>query len=201
MLDKTVPYHPIYMVRFPAPLPSLPELPEGFCYRTYEKGDELSWAQVETKVGSFDNVKNALAYFEKEFAPRPELLAIRFGGIANEKGVMVAHAAAWEKDGNNLFHWLATDPAYQKKGLGRAAALYALHLFPDKSKPVLLHTQTNSHVAIEMYAKSGFRFVSSPVPGNEFDKTLEILSQVMSPATIERLTSNAVPLPDSITVH
>lgn len=194
MLDLSVPYSPIFMVRAALPLPALPVLPEGFSYRTYKDGDAQAWAEVETAVGSFERVKDALSYFEKEFLSRPDLLSTRFGGICDPSGRMIAHAAAWEREGQPLFHWLATDPAYQRQGLGRAAALYALHLFPKDKRPVLLHTQTTSHVAIKMYAGLGFRFVKTPLPGNEFEKTTEILSTVMEESLLTRLITDAVEL-------
>lgn len=195
MLDKSIPYSPIFMLRTPSPLPSLPELPEGFTYRTYREGDALSWVEIETAVGSFDRVEDALSYFEKEFLSAPDLLPARFGGICDPTGRMIAHAAAWEKDNTHLFHWLAVDPALQKRGFGRAAAIFALHLFPQDGRPVLLHTQTNSHVAIELYDKLGFRFVRTPVSGNEFEKTTELLRGVMDAPILERLVREAVEMP------
>ena len=77
MLDKTLPYAEIWMTRpLQLPVPMTP-LAEGFKFRTYQKGDESAWSEIETSVGEFQTTGEALEYFQKNFAPYPEELERR----------------------------------------------------------------------------------------------------------------------------
>ncbi len=65
MLDKTLPYAEIWMTRpLQLPVPMTP-LAEGFEFRTYQKGDESAWSEIETSVGEFQTTDEALEYFQK----------------------------------------------------------------------------------------------------------------------------------------
>jgi len=69
MLDKTVPFAKIKMVRRAGtPIPDYP-LPEGFKFVLYKDGDEEDWARIETSVDEFDNEFAALLRFKEEFEP------------------------------------------------------------------------------------------------------------------------------------
>jgi hypothetical protein len=65
MLDKSIPYYNIIMKRNPGtPVPE-PLLPEGYMFVPYCEGDEKSWAEIETSVGEFDSIPEALEYFNQ----------------------------------------------------------------------------------------------------------------------------------------
>ena len=187
MLDKSIPYFELAMLR-PAglPVPPTPPRADGFFVKSYAPGDEAHWARIEKSVGEFDTESAALSYFEKEFAPQPDLLQARMCFLCTPDGLPVATATAWEKHGAHLLHWVATVPAYQRRGLGRAAVLSALRRFPDNA-PVLLHTQTWSHDAILLYHSLGFRILRT----EGFEPAMEVLKTVYPEPTWQQLMQSS----------
>ena len=65
MLDKTLPYYNIIMKRQEGTKTPNPILPKGFSFNLYTEGDEIYWAKIETLVGEFDSIEEALDYFGK----------------------------------------------------------------------------------------------------------------------------------------
>lgn len=187
MLDKSIPYKSIYMQR-PAglSLPPEPQRTDGFFVKLYAPGDEVHWARIEKSVGEFDTESAALDYFAREYAPHPQLLKERMCFMCTPEGLPVATASAWEKDGQNLLHWLACAPEYQKKGLGRAVVTHALYRFPNEDS-VLLHTQTWSHDAILLYHSLGFCLLREGEKGNQYAEAMEILQNVYPKETYAAL--------------
>ena len=188
MLDKSIPYVELTMLR-PAEcfMPPTPPRADGFFVKSYVPGDEAHWARIEKSVGEFDSESAALTYFDREFAPRPELLRQRMCFLCTPDGLPVATATAWEKHGVHLLHWVATVPACQRRGLGRAAVLSALQRYPD-SAPVYLHTQTWSHDAILLYHSIGFRIQRT----GAFDQAMEVLKTVYPEPVWQQLMQSSI---------
>ena len=183
MLDKNVPYIEFYMERPEGlVLPSASARSDGFFVRLYEAGDEKHWARIETSVGEFDKEEDALNYFAKEFAPQPELLRQRMCFVCTPHNTPVATCTAWEKHGRHLLHWVATEPAYQRRGLARLAVVSALHRYPAGSS-VILHTQTWSHAAVRLYKALGFDLVRD----QDTEKALAVLQKVYDTALYEQI--------------
>lgn len=185
MLDKSIPYVEFYMIRPKGlALPSASARSDGYFMRLYRPGDEKHWARIETSVGEFDAEEKALAYFAREFAPQPELLADRMCFVCAPDGLPVATCTAWEKDKRPLLHWVATHPDHQRKGLARLAVLSALHRF-DAGSEVLLHTQTWSHAAVRLYHALGFCLAED----QDTEKALDVLKTVYDRALFDELVS------------
>lgn len=162
MLDKSVPYFGIYMVRKAAPPPKKVFLPNGFSFSLFQQGDENAWAEIETSVLEFDRQDKARAYFEKNYMPFGAELAKRCLFVETVSGEKVATTTAWrqEIEGENRLwlHWVSVKPKYQGLGLGKAVVGEALRLFRglDGEQDIWLHTQTWSHKAVGIYEKYGF---------------------------------------------
>lgn len=191
MLDKSIPYKSLCMLR-PAelPVPPVPARTDGFTVKLFAPGDEIHWARIEKSVGEFSAESDALAYFQKEFAPQPELLRQRMCFLCTPEGLPVATATAWEKQGVHLLHWVACVPAFQRRGLGRAAVLSALHRFPDAA-PVLLHTQTWSHDAILLYRSLGFFLSYTDRDADAFAEAMRVLKAVYPEKTWQQLMQSS----------
>lgn len=187
MLDKTLPYAEIWMTRpLQLPVPMTP-LAEGFKFRTYQKGDESAWSEIETSVGEFQTTGEALEYFQKNFAPYPEELERRMFFVETKNGEKVATCTAWRKKSRErmypVFHWLAVKPVYQGKGLAKALTAKVLQEFPTlhTDGPIYLHTQTWSHQAIALYKKMGFSFIAENLdgtPNSDYEKVMQVLSKL-----------------------
>ena len=200
MLDKSVPYQDIYMLKLDGAL-SAPVLPEGYSFRTYDSGDEKHWAAIETSVDEFESIDRALTYFDREFAPNASEMKRRCTFVCDPAGLPVATATLHQAvAGDKRFgavHWVAVTPGCQGFGLGKAVTQRAMQLLAqyECGRPAMLHTQTWSHIAVRMYHALGFRMVKdvSPLcPKNDYQSAVSVLKSVMDEAELRRLTETAV---------
>ncbi len=201
MLDKSIPYKHIYMIRGPHRNVADPVLPDGYSLRMFAPGDRDAWCAVETSVGEFPDIEKARAYFEKDYAPFTEELPHRCVFACAPDGTPVATATAWWSKGTDerlaMVHWVSVHPEHQGRGLGRAVMLRVLQLFEtlEPDRPIMLHTQTWSHIAVRMYQSLGFRplaDVSAIAPNSEFTDAVEVLRAVMTDAELQNFTACAV---------
>lgn len=185
VLDKTIPYAAVWMVR-PRELPVTEfALSEGFSIVSFQEGDQLKWAEIETAVGEFEDTEEALNYFNRTFAPYPEELKKRMVFVQSESGEKVGTATAWWKEAADstrfpLVHWVTIKPDYQGKGLSKALTSSVLSLLQElESHPsIVLHTQTWSHKAIHLYEKFGFEISDKNLDGTpnpDYKKAMNIL--------------------------
>lgn len=163
MLDKSLPYTPLMMIKTDTKEYPRFSLPEGYSFRFYQAGDERNWAALECSVGQFSAEADALRMFEAEFLKnqilRPE---DRMLFVLDPAGTAVATAALW--DGNcfdkreQRFHWVAVSDACAGKGIAKAMLTRLLDLYNELSYEgfLYLHTSTHSYQAIGIYKKLGF---------------------------------------------
>lgn len=201
MLDKSVPYKNIVMKLAEEKISSLasPVLPEGFRFKLYEKGDEKTWAEIEASVSEFDSEQEALDYFVKEYAPFYKDLEKRCVFVVNKEGVPIATATASESpcDGASVLHWVSVRPEYQGLGIGKAVVGKALQIFLEigHCEDIWLHTQTWSHVAVQLYFKTGFVLVKEgdiEHCGNDYSEAMKILKTILTPEAYKALEETAV---------
>lgn len=203
MLDKSIPYFDVLMVRTKeAPPVMAPNLPPGFSYHMYTPGDAAHWSRVETEVDEFDTQDQAMALFSREFLPHEAELPRRMVFILDADGNAVADAAAWWGEDEHygkiaLLHWVAVSPQVQGRGLGRAVTCKALSLFPQLGPPgdIWLTTQTWSHVAIALYGSLGFcAHKHARILGhkNGYAGALPVLREKMRPEDFEAFARNAI---------
>lgn len=188
MLDKTIAYHDVLLVR-PArtPIRSF-NLPEGFCFTYFKEGDEASWSEIESRVGEFDTPREALDYFTQEYMHYSTELKKRCLFIENPDGKKVATSTAWWSRRNRKsipsLHWIAVIPEFQGKGLAKAGVSESLKHYVglDGDRNCFLHTQTWSYKAIGIYLKLGFKILTEGTFGkykNGFEKAFPILKDKM----------------------
>jgi len=162
MLDKTVPFAKIKMVRKAGTvIPDIP-LPEGYKYVFYTDGAEVDWARIETSVGEFDSEFAALMRFKEEFIPYTDELYRRCLFIETKDGKKVATSTAWwsfvKNERRAWLHWVAVDAGYLGLGLGKAIVSRVTQLLKEVEGDVdfYLSTQTWSYKAINIYKKCGY---------------------------------------------
>jgi len=188
MLDKTIPFARLKMVRKAGtPIPDFP-LPEGFKFTFYTDGNETDWARIETSVDEFDNEFAALMHFKQEFIPYVDELYRRLLFIETEDGKKIATANAWwsfvEDERRAWLHWVATDPEYQGLGLGKAITSKVTQLLKEVEGDVnfYLSTQTWSYKAINIYISCGYEPTDEKIlypkkHRNDYKKALKILEK------------------------
>lgn len=188
MLDKSIEFHSIIMRHPNNRAPLLPEIPQGFSIRFYEKGYELDWADIQVAVLEFPNREEALKCYDYYWQYMDELKKRQLFIIDNETGKPVATANAWwtEVKGQKAggVFGLSCLPEYQSKGLGKTAAAYMMDCFYRlmPGVPVWLDTQTWSYKAIGIYMDIGFipmkTAVYNEVP-NEYEEALRVMKSKM----------------------
>jgi len=187
MLDKSIPYAGLEMVRKAGtPIPDFP-LPDGFKYVFYKDGDEKDWARLETSVAEFDNELDALVKFKKEF-PEVDELYRRCLFIETDDGKKVATATAWwsfwGETRHACLHWVSVDNDYQGLGLGKAITSRVTQLLLEIEGDVnfYLSTQTWSHKAVDIYKQFGWlptdEFCVTWKKKREYKKAIRILNKM-----------------------
>ena len=188
MLDKSIPFHTIIMKRPYSKINNIYTLPKGYSLKSYEPGDEMQWAEIETSVLEFDSVEKALEC-HKGYLDRVQDLRKRQWFVKSDSGILAATATAWTIEHNGkkipVVHALACRPEYQGRGLGKAVAAKMLEVFYelDEGCDIWLDTQTWSYQAIGLYMDLGFIPMRTAVfieTENEFEKACPILQQKMT---------------------
>jgi len=189
MLDKSVPFAKIKMVRKAGtPIPDFP-LPEGYKFVFFEDGNETDWARIETSVDEFDSEFAALLFFKEEFMPYVDELYRRCLFIENKEGKKVATSTAWwsfvDDERRAWLHWVSVDNNHQGLGLGKAIVSKITKLLYEIEGDVdyYLSTQTWSYKAIDIYKKCGFVPTGEKAlyPGKikrDYKKAIKILSKL-----------------------
>ena len=189
MLDKTVPFSKIKMVRRAGtPIPEFP-LPDGYKYTFFKDGDEEAWARIETSVDEFDSEFAALLFFKEEFMPHKEDLYKRCLFVETGDGKKVATSTAWwsfvEDERRAWLHWVSVDPNYQGLGLGKAIVSKVTKLLEEieGDTDFYLSTQTWSYKAINIYKTCGYiptdeKALYTKKTKNDCKKSLKILKKL-----------------------
>jgi ribosomal protein S18 acetylase RimI-like enzyme len=212
MLDKSIPYKNIIMrlpyarvLSQPAPV-----LPDGFSFRFFQEGDEKNWARIETSVLEFDDEASAVRYFTRDYLPFMDDLKRRCVFVMNRDKLSVATATAWYASSRLGYqaslHWVSVMPIYQGLGLGKSVVQKALSIFPstDPGEAVWLHTQTWSHVAVQLYHKLGFNLLKTgqtavvtnssdgiKISPNDYEEAIEVLKNVIKPDLLAEMIRTA----------
>ncbi|MDC7223635.1 MAG: GNAT family N-acetyltransferase [Spirochaetales bacterium] len=188
MLDKSLPYFNILLMRKQKTDFERPPLPEGFHFEFFQRGDEEDWADIETSVLEFSHQKEALEYFKKEYLIYGKDLSDRCIFVSTEQGRKVGTATAWWSTRHRSrvpsLHWISIIPEYQKRGLGKALVSKALDmsLRLDGDLDSFIHTQTWSYPAIGIYLNSGYKILRNGTFAhfqNDYEKALPYLKEKM----------------------
>ncbi len=149
----------VYMIR--PDLENLPAVPfaEGFGIRPMTLADAGLWEDIWRDAEPFLKVDPGL--FMREFGHDPAAVPRRCFLITAPNGCAVGTISAWyDRDfrGHDYgrIHWVATRPAWQGKGLAKAALAYALNVLASWHDKAYLATSVGRPGAIGLYLKFGF---------------------------------------------
>ncbi len=167
MLDKSIPYFNLLMVREKQTKIPKVVLPDGYSFSFYTQGDENTWAEITSSIGEFDSFEKALDYFRKKYIPYLDELKRRLIFIKNSDGRNVATFTCWWDYNNKRrlpsLHWIAVKKEFLGLGLGEAVVFQGLRYMIQIEGDIdfFLHTQSWSYKAIGIYLKSGFSFIKN----------------------------------------
>lgn len=145
------------------------KLPQPYRMRMFSdkhwQADRMAWAELETAVGEFKQVTDAVARFDNEFLPHKAVLSERMVFLCHGDRV-VATATGWDRAilasgaaATGTLHWVAVHPHHQGHGLAKIVAAQAIKQLRNQgwTENIYLSTQTTSARAVKMYLEMGFR--------------------------------------------
>ena len=163
MIDKSLPYFPLTLVKTDTEKYPRRELPLGFHFAFYKAGDEVHWAEIERSLGQFETVEEGVACFHREFPEdyplRPE---DRMLFVIDDEGEYVATVALWDGDflgeRRQRMHWLAVKDKVSGRGIAAAMTCRVLDLYRELGYRgfIYLLTATWYYPAILIYRKFGY---------------------------------------------
>jgi GNAT superfamily N-acetyltransferase len=163
MLDKSIPYIGVLMVKTDTTIYPRYNLPKGFTLSGYRVGYEIEWAKLMFEVEQTNTLEEAQKIFAEEFLPMPELLTKQCLFALDKDGEIAATASLWHGShfGENFqrIHWVATRPKYQSKGLVKALLTKLFDVYNELGYKnfIYLTSQTWSYKALNIYSKFGFK--------------------------------------------
>lgn len=137
---------------------------DGFHYVFYNNQNDMdAWAKILIDTGEFETLSDAKAYFNKEilvpgFDPSTHVVFIE-----NNHGEKIAtgmvHILKRQDAIYPRLHYISVMKAHQKQGHGRRLTAHLIHLAEQAypNDPIVLTTQTWSHIAVRMYQSLGFQ--------------------------------------------
>jgi GNAT superfamily N-acetyltransferase len=139
-------------------IPSIP-FPEGYGIRAMRLGEGGLWTDIERDAETYFPIADDL--FEREFGRDLEATQWRCFFVVNARGAAVGTISAWynrsrKGQDHGQIHWVAVRPAYQGKGLGKAALSYTLREMSQWHERCFLGTQSKRLPAIKLYLDFGF---------------------------------------------
>lgn len=163
MLDKSIPYIGVLMVKTDTTTYPHFDIPEGFTLTGYCIGFEIEWAKLMFEVEQTNTLEEAEKIFEKEFLSIPELLFKQCLFALDKNGEIAATASLWH--GSHFgevfqrIHWVATRSKYQGKGLVKALLTRLFDVYNELGYKnfIYLTSQTWSYKALNIYSKFGFK--------------------------------------------
>lgn len=172
MLDKSIPYCGVLMVKTDTESYPRYSLPEGYTITGYRPGLEEEWAGMEFRLEQTATLDEARALFKQQFMTFPQRLPQRCLFVLDKEGNAAATASLWHGDHfgeeQQRIHWVAANPAYQGKGLIKALLTEIMDRYNQMGYRDFLYlaTQTWSYKAIHLYEKFGFVPYKGPKPVN-----------------------------------
>lgn len=150
---------PVLMIR--ADLKNIPKIPfpDGFGIRALQQNEGELWTAVQRDAEKLFPIADDL--FARQFGDDPAGIAQRCFFVTNPANDAVGTVSAWHA-GEGMgpdwgrIHWVAVRPAYQGRGLGKAALSHALNQLARWHERAYLKTSTARLPAVKLYLDFGF---------------------------------------------
>ena len=108
MLDKEIEFHKILMKRPAGGKVVRYNLPDGYRFVMFKKGDDRKWADIESSVGEFPDKRKALKYFRGKYLKYTDELERRCIFIEANSGKKIATLTIWwEYISDRRYPWVS----------------------------------------------------------------------------------------------
>jgi len=157
--------------------------PADYTIRTYRRGDETHWAEIESSAGEFPDAAQALHRFTMEFGPFLDALESRCFILEDSSGTAIGTATAWHGlfagEERGRVHWVGLVPMHQGKGLSRPLLSAVLTRLAQDYRTAYLTTRTTNYRAINLYCSFGFEpyLVHGPDEGEGWAMVEQLLQR------------------------
>lgn len=175
MLDKSVPMCYVLMCKTDTENYPRYDLPDGYSFEFYRKGDEKLWVEIEMSVDQFQTMEEGLASFNAEFInghtlnPEERIIFVK-----DPSGKAVATGAlwngVWKGEEKQRMHWIAVDESCKGKGIAKAIVTKLLDLYNDLGYKGFIYLITESwcYSAVNIYQKFGYELYEGELPITDF---------------------------------
>lgn len=172
-INKKIPYYDLFL-SYNIQNTLDDTLPSGFSYCSYQTGDEIEWARIETSAQEFENEVDALNKFRQSFQSEYHQLSSMLFFIQNEKKEKVATGMAYHHEDGGKVHWIAIQKEYQGYHLSKPLISHVLNCMKEKGYThTILHTQTINWLATKIYLNMGFKPINIESEGWKIIQELE----------------------------
>lgn len=148
-----------YLVRDLAEPPELPELPDGFRYRTVTAEDVPERVAIHREVWAPSRVtESSFAQVRAEWPYRESLDCV----VEAPDGTFASYCLCWPDDEHRVgeFEPVGTRVAFRRRGLGAAVCTFALRrLYEEGGRQAIVYCATPA--ACALYESVGFRIHAS----------------------------------------
>lgn len=161
-MDKTLEYHELIMVNDNIVDHLNYELPQSYHFSRFTYPDNLKdWVNIHLSTGEFTSVEESENFFKLFYGKILDKIGNYCIFIENENNEKVATATLNLDDAYGykvVIDWVAITPKFQGKHLAKPLISRILNIAHNMGyNKILLHTQTHSYVAVNMYLGLGFK--------------------------------------------
>ena len=135
------------------------QFPDGFSIRPMRAGEGALWTDVERDSEPYHTISDDL--FAWVYGDDLAATTWRCYFIIDSRGVAAGTLSSWYdrnfKGGDwGRIHWVAVRPAYQRRGLARAAMTHGMNALAQWHTRAMLTTEAKRLGAIRLYLEFGF---------------------------------------------
>jgi GNAT superfamily N-acetyltransferase len=136
------------------------ELPEGYRFRMYREGDDVTWTALQMAAEPIIQVTPQL--FTSQYGNDLDALPDRMFFVETDAGEPAASISAWwERDRHNplergRIHWVVVHPGHQRRGITKPMMTRAMQRLAASHPSAMLGTSSARTWALKVYLDFGF---------------------------------------------
>lgn len=166
--DNTIKYYELLMNYEDTSTYKKYDLPKGFHYEFFKKGDELDWVNIHIESGEFTSIEKGLKHFHDFYNYFIDELPKRCIFIVDDNNnekvgtATISRLEQPEYGYDGAVDWVAIKRSYQGRKLSKPLISKFLEIAHNLGHDkLILHTQTTTWLAAKLYLEFGFEVFNS----------------------------------------